>query len=70
LVFAQMMSEKNEFLKNESLNIVLMLVSGYIVYDLAKKYPAEKKKSQLFGIILFSLIILIFLAYFGTMILG
>jgi len=66
LVFAQMMSQKNEFLKDQSLNMVLCLVSGYIAFDLFKKYKEEKKKKQLFGIAFFVLIVFAFLAYFAT----
>ena len=66
LVFAQMMSQKNEFLKDQSLNMMLCLVSGYIAFDLLKKYKEEKNKKLLFGVAFFVLIVVAFLAYFGS----
>ncbi len=66
LIFAQMMSQKNEFLKNQSLNMVLCLVSVYIAYDLFKKYKEERKKKLLLAVAFFVLIVVAFLAYFGS----
>lgn len=64
LVFAQMMASNNKFLKEDGINIILMGVSAYIVYDIAKKYKVDKKKSQLFGIIFFSFLVLAYTFYF------
>lgn len=66
LIFAQMMSQKNEFLKNQSLNMMLCLVAVYIAYDLFKKYKEEKKKKLLLGVAFFVLIVVAFLAYFAS----
>lgn len=64
LVFAQMMASNNKFLKEDGINIILMGVSAYIVYDIAKKYKVDKKKGQLFGIIFFSFLVLAYTFYF------
>ena len=65
LVFAQLMAEKNEFIKTQSINMVLCVVSGYITFDIFKKYKSEKKKKQIFGIAFFALITIAFLLYFA-----
>jgi hypothetical protein len=65
MVFAQLMAEKNEFIKTQSLNMVLCVVSGYIAFDIFKKYKVEKKKKQIFGMAFFLLITVAFLIYFG-----
>jgi small neutral amino acid transporter SnatA (MarC family) len=46
--------------------MVLCLVSGYIAFDLLKKYKEEKNKKLLFGVAFFVLIVVAFLAYFGS----
>ena len=64
MVFAQMMSSNSEFLKKDGINVILWAVSIYIVYDLIKKYKVDKKKGQMFGIVFFVLISLVYLLYF------
>jgi len=64
LVFAQMMATNSKFLKEEGINVILMAVSAYIVYDIAKKYKNQKKKKQIAGIAFFSLLTLVYAYYF------